>query len=303
MQGLFVFRHAAFPAGYRVEAFSNDVGTELMTSVEKQTTSDSQPVTGRFAGKVALITGASDQGIGGAIAERLAREGAAVSLASLDEPQRLIKKLARLQHGVVSTQCDVRKQDDVRRAVDDCMDEFGKIDVLVNNAGIELAQPFGNSNDNDEWQDLVDVNLNGVIRMTQAALPHLAQPGGAIVNVASALALAGCPGFSIYSASKAGLVGLTQSLAWELAANKQRVTCVAPAMVETPMTFKHIQHFTPKAQQQIDACHPLGTGSPHDVAAAVAFLASDDARWITGVTLPLGWAQNYPLPTQPFMSS
>jgi 3-oxoacyl-[acyl-carrier protein] reductase len=250
----------------------------------------------RFAGKVALITGASDRGIGGAIAMRLASEGAAVSLVSRTSPGRLLKRLGKHEHGVVFTTGDVTKPDDVRRAIDDCMGEFGKIDVVVNNAGVEIARAFDRFTD-DEWRQVLDVNLNGAIEVTRAALPHLAEPGGVIVNISSALALGGCPGFSIYSASKAALVGLTQSLAWELAPKGQRVVAVAPGLVHTPMIHKHLESLTPEIERQIEAAHPLGMGMPDDVAAAVAFLASDEARWITGVTLPLGWAQNYPLPT------
>ncbi len=255
----------------------------------------------RFAGKVALITGASDRGIGGAIAVRLAGEGAAVSLLSRSTPNRLLKRLAKLDHGVVHTSGDVTRDADVRRAVDDCMDEFGKIDVVVNNAGVEVAKDFDRFTD-DEWRQLLDVNLHGAIAVTRAALPHLVEPGGAIVNISSALALGGCPGFSIYSASKAALIGLTQSLAWELAPRGIRVVAVAPGLVHTPMIHKHLATLTPEVERQIEACHPLGMGMPDDVAAAVAFLSSDEARWITGVTLPLGWAQHYPLPTQQFMT-
>lgn len=255
----------------------------------------------RFDDKVALITGASDRGIGGAIAERMAVEGAAVALASPHEPKKLLKRLARLENGSLWSNCDITQSDEVRRAIDACMDEFGKIDILVNNAGVEFAQPFDDCSES-LWEDLLEVNLSGAIRVSQAALPHLAAPGGVIVNIASALALGGCPGFTFYSASKAGLVGLTQSLAWELAPRRIRVVCVAPGLVETPMTFKHVHHRNPTTQAQLDACHPLGVGSPHDVASAVAFLASDDACWITGITLPLGWTQHYPLPVAQFMA-
>ena len=254
----------------------------------------------RFAQKVALITGASDRGIGGEIAVRLASEGAAVALISRRQTPRLMKKLNRFKQGVVHTRGDVTKADDVGRAIDDCMSEFGQIDIVVNNAGVELARPLENFSDAD-WRALLEVNLNGAIAVSKAAIPHLAEPGGVIVNIASALGLAGCSGFSVYSASKAGLIGFTQSLAWELAPKGIRVVAVAPGLVHTPMVHKHIDQLTPEIWRQIEASHPLGMGRPDDVAAAVAFLASSDARWITGITLPLGFAQHYPLPTAPLM--
>jgi 3-oxoacyl-[acyl-carrier protein] reductase len=255
---------------------------------------------GRFAGKVALVTGASDRGIGGAIAERLCREGAAVALVSRSQPERLFKRLDRLKARYSWIPCDVTRAKEVARTVSGCQAEFGRLDVVVNNAGIETAQAFDKMSDED-WHALVEVNLNGAARVTRAALPHLRSPGGVIVNIASALALGGCAGFSAYSAAKAGLVGFTQSLAWELAPRGIRVVCVAPAMVNTPMIRKHIKHLTPETWRQVEAVHPLGMGLPHDVAAAVAFLASSDARWITGVTLPLGWTPTYALPVAQFL--
>src|SRR5439155_22849823 len=143
-----------------------------------------------------LVTGASDRGIGGEIAVRLAREGAGVAMFSRHEPQRLLKKLDRFEHGAVHTTGDVTKADDVKRAIDHCMGEFGKIDIVVNNAGVELARPLDKFAESD-WRELIDVNLNGAIAVTQSALPHLSSPGGVIVNIASALALGGCPGFSV----------------------------------------------------------------------------------------------------------
>ncbi len=250
---------------------------------------------------MALITGASDRGIGGAIAERLAQEGAAVALFSRSEPKRLLKRLQRTKRDMQWIRCDVTVADEVRQSVADAMARFGRIDVLVNNAGVEYARPFEEFTD-EQWQNLLDVNLHGAIRLMRAVLPHLPSPGGVIVNVASALALGGCPSFSIYSAAKAGMIGLTQSLAWELAPRKIRVVAVAPALVATPMTLKHLEHLTPEVHAHLEANHPLGVGLPHDVSGAVAFLASDDARWITGVTLPLGWGPHYALPVEQFMA-
>ena len=124
---------------------------------------------GRFDGKVALITGASDRGIGGAIAERLAREGASVSLLSLQEPTRLVKWLARRMSTAQWLACDVTKTDEVQRGVEGCLAAFGKLDILVNNAGVEFAKPLADFTE-DEWRDLLDVNLNGAIRLTRACL-------------------------------------------------------------------------------------------------------------------------------------
>jgi len=272
----------------------------LLSAIKTEVTSPPDAA-GRFEGQVALITGASDRGIGGEIAVRLASEGAAVAMISRREPLRLLRKLGRYGQGAVHTVGDITKGEDIARLIDDCMDEFGKIDVVVNNAGVELARPLDKFSD-EQWRDLLEVNLNGAIAVTKAALPHLIQPGGVIVNITSALGLAGCPGFAVYSASKAGLIGFTQSLAWELAPQGIRVVSVAPGLVHTPMVHKHIDRLTPDVWRQIEACHPLGMGRPADVAAAVAFLASSEARWITGVTLPLGWAQHYALPTGAMMS-
>jgi NAD(P)-dependent dehydrogenase (short-subunit alcohol dehydrogenase family) len=251
---------------------------------------------GRFTGKVALVTGTSDRGIGGAIAEMFAREGGAVMLVSRAAPKRLIKRLDRMGAEYLWRDTDITKRDEVRRLFDDCMEELSQIDIVVNNAGVGARVPLEEFED-DQWRQMIDVNLTGAIEVSRTALPLLPQ-GGVIVNVSSALALGGCWGYSVYSATKAGMNAFTQSLAWEVAPRGIRVVGVAPGLVDTPMIHNHIGLLTDSAWSQIKACHPLGVGSPHDVANAIEFLASREASWITGVTLPLGWAPGYPLPIE-----
>ena len=255
----------------------------------------------RFADQVALITGTSDQGIGGAVAEEMAEAGAAVVLVTPEKPHRLIKRLNREKRPFCWANCDITKLDQVREAIELARERFGKFDILVNNAGIERASAI-EAFAEEEWESILAVNLSGTIRVIRAALPCFAERG-VIVNVSSALALGGCSGYSVYSASKAGLDGLTQSLAWELAPRGIRVVGVAPGLVHTPMIHKHIESLTIEMQQCIDACHPLGMGMPGDVSAVIAFLASNEARWVTGVTIPVGWASGYPLPVGGMMQS
>lgn len=252
-------------------------------------------MTYRFENKVAIITGPSENGIGGAIAERLAEEGCALALWGVEVPKRLLKRFKRRDVPHIWTHCDITDSDAVVQAVDHCMSEFGKIDIVVNNAGVEFSGPLERVDD-DAWEKLLAVNLTGAMKVSRGCLPYLAEPGGVIINIASALGHAGCFGYQAYSASKAGLIGMTKSLAMELAPRGIRSVCIAPAMVATPMVLKYQNVMDTETKNKIDAAHPLGIGSPHDIAAAAAFLASDEARWISGVSLPMGWLSQYPLP-------
>jgi NAD(P)-dependent dehydrogenase (short-subunit alcohol dehydrogenase family) len=250
----------------------------------------------RFKDKVAVITGASLYGIGGAVALRLAREGAAIHLITRDEPGELLSQLSEYRAGASWTQSDVTNQSDIDRACDECLATYEKVDVLINNAGIDSINPFGELTD-ETWQTILNVNLTGVMRVTRALLPELEKTKGAIVNISSSSAMGGTAGLVAYSASKGGVNGLTQSLALELAKKKVRVVGVAPALIRTPMARKYVDDvLTAEKWEKMQDCHPLGIGKAEDVAAAVAFLASDEAKWISGVTLPLGWMPTYPMP-------
>jgi NAD(P)-dependent dehydrogenase (short-subunit alcohol dehydrogenase family) len=272
----------------------------MSAEIESQTSSERPNAPRRFDGKTALVTGASDRGIGGSIARRLASEGAGVSILSKQEPAQLLRRIGRAGGEVIFTGGDVCHENDVRRAIDASMDRFGQIDIVVNNAGLESFGRLEEVTD-EKWQSLLDVNLTGAMKVTRATLPYLTRPGGVFVNVASALGLGGCDGFTAYSATKAGLMGFTQSLAMELAPQGLRAVCVAPALVLTPMSRTYLNESIEEAWERVQRSHPLGVGLPEDVAAAVAFLASSEARWITGITLPLGWSSSFALPTDLFM--
>lgn len=239
----------------------------------------------RFDRRIALITGGG-HGIGRACARRLAGEGATVVLADIDEQAATAASAELSQAGAraVSIACDVTDAGSVRAAVGDAVKHFGGIDVLVNTAGGDRASADPDDPDDEHWATMLDFNLIAVARCIRAALPHLlgSEPGGTVVTIGSVNGLVAARS-EPYSAAKAGLQSLTINLATRYAARGVRFNLIAPATIRT-----RVWDDQPEELQRMSALYPLGRiGTPDDVAAAVAFLASDDAAWITGITLPV----------------
>jgi meso-butanediol dehydrogenase/(S,S)-butanediol dehydrogenase/diacetyl reductase len=242
---------------------------------------------GRFGSYGVIVTGGA-RGIGEAIARRFAAEGAAVLIADRDaESAETTAASIRAEGGLAEAcGCDVADTASVNAAVAGAVDAFGTLDVLVNNAYRcgEHKDLFGDEED-EEWRLDLDVSLVGAMRCTRAALPHLAAaPGrrGAVVNIGSVNGLASF-GNHAYSAAKAGLMSLTRTLAVHAAPSGVRVNLVAPGTIRTPGWDGR-----EAALDAAAALYPLGRiGEPADIAGAVTFLASADAAWITGVTLPV----------------
>jgi len=270
-------------------------------------------MTGRLAGKAALITGAA-RGIGRAQAVRFAEEGAAVVLvdrcAAVEHattpgaaPEDLAETVALVERAggrAVAVQADVRDQAALDEAAARGVAEFGRLDLVCATAGVSSAGPAVELSE-DVWQTMIDVNLSGVWRTCKAAIPHLIDGGrgGSIVLVSSIAGLRGLVGVGHYTAAKTGVVGLMRTLAHELAEHRIRVNTVHPANTRTDMIVNSgtMRSFCPGVDEPTMAQFEAGTGSMHllpvpmlepvDIANASLFLASEEARYITGVTLPV----------------
>ena len=238
----------------------------------------------RFEGKTAIVTGGS-RGIGRACIKQLVSEGAKVALVDMcdvAEAQELIDEMKGAPGEIHPFQGDVRNGPKVRELVDKLFDEWERIDVMINSAGIVKDGLMGTMTD-DQWQDVIDVNLTGSYNFCRAVVqPMLMRRSGAIVNMSSTGAEFPGRGQVNYAASKGGINGLTKSLAKELSSRNVRVNAIAPGMIETGMSAAVRALVGPKLKEII----PLRrVGQPEDIALAVAFLASDDAAYITGQVL------------------
>ena len=234
-------------------------------------------------GRIALVTGAA-QGIGRAIALELSKSGATLALADINEV-KLAQVAAEIEAAggqAAAFRIDVSNEESIEAGAKAVLERFGKVEILVNNAGITRDRLMLRMKRAD-WDLVLDINLTGAFLLTQALLsPMLKNRWGRIVNMASVVGRAGQAGQVNYAASKAGLIGLTRSMAREFASRGITVNAVAPGYIETPMTAVLSEEVT----KAMLATVPLGRrGTPKDVAQAVKFLASDAASYITGHVL------------------
>jgi len=238
----------------------------------------------RLQDKTAIVTGGS-RGIGEAVALRLAQEGADVAVCasrSVDAAENVARKIRDLGRQGMAMKADVSQTEDVDALIKEVLSAWGKIDILVNNAGVTRDNLIMRMKE-DEWDAVLDINLKGAFRCTKAVTrPMMKARAGRIINISSVVGVMGNAGQINYAASKSGLIGLTKSVAKELAARGITANAVAPGFIPTEMTDGLTEDVSEKLIEQI----PLGTlGKPEDIAAAVAFFASDDAAYITGQVL------------------
>ena len=238
----------------------------------------------RLTGKTALVTGAAS-GIGRATALRLAAEGAHVALAdrNLEGAEQAAAEIQAAGGDALAFQFDAANGASCRGLVDRVAGTLGRLDILANIAGVMQRGPFAEMTE-EIWATTLAVNITALFHITQQALPHLTETQGCIVNMASVSAIRGVPLSSAYSASKHAVVGLTKSLAGEFQDRHVRVNAIAPGPIDTPL----IRPIKPPPGSPLAS---IAWGEPEDIAAAVAYLASDDARFINGTIFSIDGGQ------------
>ena len=237
----------------------------------------------RLEGKIAIVTGAA-RGLGRGIAERLAAEGAVVVVTDVNG-EGAQQTATELGGSAVGVGCDVSDYDSVEAMVADVRDRYGRIDVLVNNAGWDRAAPFLEL-DRDLWPRIIGINLVGVLNTSKAVLPITAEQGsGSVVNISSDAGRVGSSGEAVYSAAKGGVIAFTKSMAREMARKQVRVNVVCPGPSDTQL-FAEFAGDNDKLREALTKAIPLRRlGQPEDVAGAVAYFASDDSTYVTGQTV------------------
>jgi 3-oxoacyl-[acyl-carrier protein] reductase len=240
----------------------------------------------KLSGKVALVTGGS-KGIGASIADQLAEEGASVVVnysSSKEDAERVVKSIEKKGGKAVAIQASMTDQKDIDRLFSESKKAFGKLDILINNAGIYEFVPLEKIT-TEHFHKLFDLNVLGLILACREAIKHFSSTGGSIVNISSVASTSHILNSTVYSATKAAVDAITRTLASELGPRKIRVNSINPGMVQTEGT-KSLGIMESDFRKETEAVTPLGRiGLPKDIAPAAVFLASDDAGWITGETL------------------
>ncbi len=246
----------------------------------------------KLKGKVAVVTGAS-KGIGAAIARELAQEGAAVAVNyanSPDQAEAVVAGIKAAGGNAKAMRADVSHPAEARKLIDATLAEFGRIDILVNNAGVYEFKPLPEISE-EHYNRIFDLNVKGLLFVTQAAVNAFGDKGGHIVNISSVVSQRPVPNSAVYSATKAAVDSVTKTLAAELGPRKILVNSVLPGPVETEGT--HAMPGFDALTAQVVLQTPLGRiGQPDDIATVVSFLASDQAGWITGQVIPVAGGLN-----------